>query len=380
MRWVVVVFALSGCSSILGIEDFRLGDAGTPNDSIDSSTGEFCLGPTGFKVCLAAAPTNAPITISSSLTLDTSPGVSPLCAPTQPASWKAAGQPDACFLISTDVTFSAPVVQAVGTRPLVVFASNAITVGTQLDVATHIGSMMRGAGSPAPGCVAPQAAGNATSGGGGGGGGSFMGKGGDGGNGGSSNNRGAAAPSDSSAPVVLRGGCPGGVGGTGAQPGGAPGAGGGAVYLVAGGRITINGFINASGSGAPGGGQAGGGGGGGSGGMIVLHAPMIGGNGGTLLANGGAAGGGGANQPGQSGTDPQPSMPTSGAIGGAGGGGAGGVGGNGSAGANNLGSTGAAGSPTTAAGGGGGGGGGGYIRANMPIQQITASPSITVVP
>jgi len=375
MRWVAVLL-LSGCSSILGIDDFKLGDAGT-TDGPDAAETGYCLGPTGWRVCLPAEPT-APRPIDSSLNFSTDG--SPLCASMQPQSWKAAGQPDACFIVGTQVTLSAPMIQATGGRPLVIFASDSITIMSQLDVASHGGSPSSvGPASPSALCVPGVAAVDNTAAGSGGGGGSFMTRGGDGGNSSAGPVGGRASAADAQAPTHLRGGCPGGRGGNATELGGTPGTGGGAVYLVAGNRIVVNGFINASGSGGRGGGRLAGGGGGGSGGMIHLHAPAISGNAGVLVANGGAGGGGGGNQQlGASGADPTPNMPQMIAIGGTGGSG-GGTGGNGFAGTT-LATIGANGTPTTAAAGGGGGGASGFIRANVALSQLTSSPAATIVP
>ena len=382
MRRVVIVVLLSGCSSILGIEDFKVGDGGTTGGEMMEQG--YCLGPMGWRVCVDAMPT-MPRMVDSSLNFDTSN--SPLCANPQTAMWASAGQPDACFIVASSVTFSAPSIQGIGVRPLVIFASDTITISSQLDVGSHLiqGMTTRGAGSPAMACVAPMMAGSSSSGAGGGGaGGSFTTKGGDGGNSSTTGVVGGrAAAADSAGPAVLRAGCSGGKGGDGGDLGGAPGVGGGAVYLVAGNRIVINGFINASGSAGIGGNRLGGGGGGGSGGMIHLHAPMIGGNGsGVLVANGGGAGeGGDPNNPGLSGSDPVPGMPAMTPLGGNGPS-VGGAGGNGFV-FNppnvTMATAGGAGVQTTAAGGGGGGGGGGFIRANVMPSQVVASPAITVI-
>src|SRR5262249_15181889 len=133
--------------------------------------------------------------------------------------------------------------------------------------------------------------------GGGGAGGSFLGKGaggGDGGAAGSVNKGGiAAAVGTPRAADQLPGGCPG-PRGAGARVGAtdtsAPGHGGGAVLLIAGRMIDVQGGINAVGEGGGGGPptQFGGcgGGGGGAGGMIGLDAPMIRSTG-VILASGG---------------------------------------------------------------------------------------------
>jgi hypothetical protein len=150
--------------------------------------------------------------------------------------------------------------------------------------------------------------------------------------------------------------------------------GGGAVYLAARNRITIDGVINVSGAGATPGSLLSGGSGGGSGGMIVLFAPQILGNGIVVANGGGGASGSNANTTGQRGLDPNPMQPTLAAPGGAplgsGGGGMGSVG-------NSPGAAGGTGAFME--GGGGGGGSGGVIRANVAAPTLTASPPIAVV-
>jgi hypothetical protein len=376
MRWVAVVL-LSGCSSILGIDDFKVGDAGG-GESMDGDTG-YCLGPPGWRLCVPTMPTT-PRMIDSSLQFDTEN--SPLCfTGAQPAAWKAAGQPDACFIIGGSVTFAAPQIQASGRRPLVVFASGVIAINTQLDVASHLTSVIVGPSSPSALCGAPQPAGNGANNnpGAGGAGGSFGSKGGDGGNSSTATILGGRSAAAAAAPMILRAGCNGGVGGNASEMGGPPGVGGGAVYLVAGERITINGFINASGSAGEGGGRNGGGGGGGSGGMIHLHAPVITGNAGVLIANGGGGGeGGDGSLDGLDGRDPTPSMPDAPALGGTSTN-AGAPGGNGSA--RSTPAAGGANGPAGAVGAGGGGGGGaGYIRVNVMPTQVQASPAFSLVP
>lgn len=371
-----MLVACTGCSSILGIDDFKLGDAGT--DGGDATPpGSFCLGADRWQICLPNAPTNQPITISSSLTLDTE--LSTLCANTQPPTWLQAGQAPACFVISTDVTFNGPMTSAQGGRPLVVFASKTITINTQLDVSSHIAAgaqPIHGAGSAASACGTPTPATNAT-GAGGGAGGSFVGRGGDGGRGAGTNLGGVPSPAEP-APGLLRAGCTGGAGGN-AQSGGIPGFGGGAVYLVAGERITIDGLVAAGGAAGAGGGPAAGGGGGGSGGMIVLYAPAISGTG-RVFANGGGGGGGGDSAvAGQPGSDAQVDGTT--AAGGAGGPNGGGIGGPGTGGtalAGGAGGAAAAGVPNAA--GGGGGGGAGYIRSNVTPNGVAVSPPATIIP
>jgi hypothetical protein len=132
---------------------------------------------------------------------------------------------------------------------------------------------------------------------------------------------GGMSGTDQPAPLTLRGGCRGGTGGEGGNndginPGGPGGLGGGAIALVSGGTITVDGAIYASGAGGgtiegqpgtgncePGnGGFQQGGGGGGSGGMIVLEGMALAVPG-KIAANGAGGGGGGACRGGMRGAD-----------------------------------------------------------------------------
>jgi hypothetical protein len=382
MRAVLVFLACTGCSSILGIEDFKLGDAGGGGEMGEAG---YCLGFPKFRVCLDEEPTS-PLAIDEDLLLDTS--ASNLCASKQPTSWSMQGQPKACFLVGSSVTISAKV-QARGALPLVIFASESITITSSLDAASHNASptnMIHGPGSTntmqqqelmcigmAPGTGAATAGGS---------GGTFRTRGGEGGRS-SAGSLGGKAPDPSmDPPMVLRPGCDGGSGPTNTttnMTGGSGGFGGGVVYLVAKNKITINGVVNVSGAAGGGGRATAGGGGGGSGGMILLHAQTITGNGGVLVANGGGGGGGGGQSTGSYGLEPSLQTPTQVAPGGVGGA-PGGNGGDGFAGTMpaEAGDSAAAGGP--ASGGGGGGGGGGYIRANVSPMNLTASPNISVTP
>jgi hypothetical protein len=247
-------------------------------------------------------------------TLDT--GTSTKCLATQPAGWTTRGQPESCFVVGTTVNIAG--LDVTGTRPLVIVATDSITVSGLLDVASHVGAgtaPKAGPGSPFGGCVLPLA--NPTisnSGGGGGAGGSFMSRGaacGAGNNQQMGNTGGIAGNPLTQNPVALRAGCAGQAGGSGAAAGGVGGAGGGAVYLVAGNTVTITdtGIINASGAGAAPAGNHGGGGGGGAGGMIVLAATSISAANGKLLANGGGGGAGTNNGNGNPGNDPVATTP-----------------------------------------------------------------------
>jgi hypothetical protein len=175
-------------------------------------------------------------------------------------------------------------------------------------------------------------------------------------------------------PTALRGGCAGGIGGGG---GGAGGDGGGAIALVAGTKIDLNGKVNASGAGGQGGSATKcGGGGGGSGGMIVLDAPQITGTG-SVFANGGGGAEGGAGSvsggtaaagsPGGESTGPTMSASKGGTTATEGG-----DGGDGSSGTAPGGAT-AAGQSSKDGGGGAGGGGAGFVHA--PGVTNIAPPS-----
>jgi hypothetical protein len=356
MRWAVLVL-ISGCSSILGIEDFTLAE--------DASPSEYCLGPMGWQVCLPAAPTN-PVTFTTS-TFDTSTGT---CLATQPESWRSAGQPDACFVVASTISITSPL-SISGTRPIVLVADS-ISISNKVDVASHANGSNAGPGSPDLAC---KPAVTQAMNGGGGAGGSFSTSGGNGGASSYSTEPGVAAPKDPEFPTKLRAGCSGAFGrGSNAQNSGAPGRGGGAIYLLAGTRILFDGAVDASGAAGGGGGSMAGGGGGGSGGMIVLVSPTVGGFGGYLMANGGGGGGGGGVGAGDRGSEPEnPIVVAEGGVGANGGG----RGGDGFAGTRNAmaGGSGAG----NFVGGGGGGGASGYItvKTNAPLPStILTSPAI----
>lgn len=303
------------------------------------------------------------------------------CLEPTPENWLSQGQPDACIVAFTHVescSIGGDLVRVVGHRPLVLVATDSLETGGLL-VDSENG--LRAPGANPAACAAGKSLA------GGGAGGSFMTKGGSGGDGavGAGN---LGAPAVVGAPTRLRGGCP----GDGADD--VRGNGGGAIYLLAGNTIRINGPINVSGAGGAGGDVGGGGGaGGGAGGMIVLVAPTVIVSDGSAQRSGGspllyAAGGGGgagglASGAGSPGGDVIPSgFPNFGP--GYGGGnyctppctpenGKGGAGSSGSG-------DGAPGGAGTSSGGGGGGGGGiGYIRVNSPNGPPAASAAWTPI-
>ncbi|HSS00465.1 MAG TPA: hypothetical protein VLM79_25575, partial [Kofleriaceae bacterium] len=243
-------------------------DAGTAIDAgIDGTPpdGSFCIGEHLLgSVCLSRAPTAA-VTLSGTAPINSgtvAPGgcTEIVAQPSGPSLCVIAGT---TITVPSGVTVRAFAVEPTGsvtaaTNPLVLIATQTITLTGTLDVASHAGELIAampvlGAGArTAVGCAAinldgtqGRSAGNNQSfGGGGGAGGSLGSLGGAGGGGGNSNQVAHGNPVAGTAPTVLVGGCPGGNGGNGdgtGGGGGVGGGGGGAVYLLAGGAITISG-------------------------------------------------------------------------------------------------------------------------------------------
>jgi hypothetical protein len=213
--------------------------------------------------------------------------------------------PELCLRTAKSITISG-YVRFKGSRPVVLLATDTITVtstGT-LDVSSFRADVAAGGNTGTCNNVGngnADTSPSAVAGAGGGGGGGF---GTPGGTGGSSDASGGAA-GGTTALTLIRGGCRGGRGGTSSSgAGGEGGNGGGAVYLIAGGSITVAGTIKANGSGGSGGPNKAGGGGGGSGGLIAFDTPVLMVTG-TVYANGGGGGeGGGGGQTGEHGSDP----------------------------------------------------------------------------
>jgi hypothetical protein len=369
-----VLGSTAGCSQILGIEKFELGADASIDAPPDAG---FCYGTSLVRACVTAEPAT-PLVQAAAINTDTD------CQAVQP---QATG-PELCVIAATTINVSGLSNLVTGARPLVLVATDSITIAAAavLDVSSRSTTRI-GAGANEASCSAPTSGQNsvATAGAGGGGAGGFGTIGGDGGNGSVAKGIGGT----STTAMVLRGGCKGADGGdAGSVQGGAGGNAGGAVYLIAGTSITIDGSIFASAAGGRGGGIRAGGGGGGSGGMIGLDAPTI-----TISATGivaanggGGGGGGGTGTAGGGGGDGSTTSFTSAAAAGGGGtdgnattptrnGGNGGVGAA-SAAAGALGGN----SLSTGAGGGGGGGGVGIFWVKGALTGTRHSPNPTLAP
>ena len=328
------------------------GDQDGGVDTPDGPSG-FCYGTGLVTACFASAPTNTQ-TYSNTQQIDTDSTT--MCATT-------VNQVDACVVAAQMINVnSGVIVGGTGSRPLVLVATQTITINGILAVGSSRTFNFVGAGVDMAGCNTGT---NPTVSSGGAGG-SF------GGAGGNGAVAGGGAAGVAGAPITvtsLRGGCSGQAGADNAAPmdPGERGRGGGAVYLIAEMSITVggNGAIAASGGAGGGGGASAGAGagGGGSGGFIGLDTPMIA-NAGSIFANGGAGGEGSGTM--STGNDGQDSTSaTAAAIGGNGGSNFGTDGGNGSVGATLTGSQAAAACTapcTTPTAGGGGGGGAGVIK------------------
>jgi hypothetical protein len=352
----LAIVLLAGCDVLFGLQAI-------PDASGDGLAGDGCYGLYGpangglLRVCLDSG---LDLSWQPRLSIDTS---SDDCMQVvdQPNG------PQLCVLAGRSIAIGAGLV-ATGSRPLVLVATEDLLIGAQ----GHISVDGRNALAPGPGandatCSAMNVDGtrsNLAGGGGGGAGGSFATRGGNGGPPNATDARGGVAAEPVMVLGQIRGGCPGGKGtGTIATRS----VSGGAVYLIAGRSITIEGTIDASGGGGPGGVRrmeliAHGGGGGGSGGLIALDAPSVMLSASARLAANGGGGGGGAvdvvdgyaGQAAQLSMDGFPAPGGNGATAAAGSGGSGedrnGVAGPGAQAVENI------------AGGGGGGGGGGFIR------------------
>jgi hypothetical protein len=367
MRFAIaIVISCTACKGLLGLDDGVIanGDGAIDDAPLDDATIDgmldasgVCYGTAPFMVC-PGAMVGTPSMLASLNTSDAQ--TCDFVDTTDGRDWCVIVRTD--FLILTGISVT-------GSRPLVLLARNDLTVGLagMIDVSSRTPSKIGPAANHATCASGNGMAGVQT--GAGGAGGSFGSVGGNGGKGSTLGvNGGVAQPVMTS--DLLRGGCKGGKGAPGTTNVG--GDGGGAIYLVAGGQVRIDGLVNASGAGGMGGRMPGtGGGGGGSGGTIVLAAPVV-----TVSTNAQVfANGGGGGSGAGIGNDGAPGEePSSPAEGGAGDstptGGAGGRG------ASRI----SAAQPGNddQAGGGGGGGGGGRVRVFATTQSLATgaiSPS-----
>lgn len=251
-----------------------------------------CYGTGLIEVCLGAPPTGTYSPPTNPYYLDTDVDTACTTVVTQSTGRSV------CVVAAASISI-AGYFRAHGSRPLVLVAADTIVVELtgQIDVSSNSGPSGDGAGANGTPCSAPTAGtddtgSSANAGAGGGGGGGFGGDGGDGGDG-----QGVAKGAKGAklgATTSVRGGCAGANGGNNNNNAGPAGRGGGAVHLIAGTSILVNGEIEANGDRGSGGGNKAGGGGGGSGGLIGLDAPVLTiAAGAEVYANGGGGGEGG---------------------------------------------------------------------------------------
>ncbi len=352
------------------------GDVVDMDPGIDART---CFG-TPHEICLTVLPTG---TRTLPPTINTDTECDQVVTP--------AGGVALCVVSGAQIMINNT--RAEGMRPLVIVATQSITITGNLDVSSkRTGNA--GAGANATACIAATNGENDGGGAAGGGGGGYGAVGGTAGEGDRNNNGGANGPATGgvggqmSISTFIHGGCRGANGGStnGGNNGSdngtnfGPGSnGGGAVYLIAATTITVagNGSITASGGGgSPGLDTSGGGGGGGSGGLIGFDAVTINVMG-EVAANGGGGGGGGGNSDGGNGGDgAQPGVQADWnqrAAGGSAGAQSQSAGGQGGA-TGNL----AGGGTNDSDGGSGGGGGGvGVIWVHGSLTGTQVSPPIT---
>lgn len=339
--WIVLL--ASGCADFAGI-----GDPGPLQP--DAREVPCLVG--GIDLCLFARPQSA-LSIDVDLKIDTTRDCN-LVVYAPPA-------PSVCVIYASDIQINATI-SAIGSRSLVLAASNSIVVTGSVDVSAYLALGNTPAGSNDPSCTYTSSMGYGAPAGG-----SFAGKGGNGGNGvgGSGSQQGGIAGPAVYRPENVRGGCPGG------------GRAGGGVWLAAGTevRVSASGRVLANGAGARGGNDFGSSGGG-SGGMIRIAAPRIS-LAGIITANGGGGGEGtdsnGTNNVAANGADG--TIGTTRAMGGGGTSSTAGDGGAGGAGSSLDGVNGTNATGTIEATGGGGGGGAGFVHLVSDSIENTATVS-----
>lgn len=359
-------------------------DAG-PSDTVDGTTPFDCHQwtplPMHFDPCMIPVPSGDLIlSTAGTYRYDTTTGT--LTAPgggtSQPPHLIVRGAQ--LISVSSFQLAATANLRVVGDKPLIVASWSSIDVSGVIDLTSNLTELGAGANPVECGSHAAIAGTSNSGGGGGGGGGGFQGTGGTGGKG--NNTTVGGLGGGPVAPPSLLGGCAGAAGGAGSTPGALGGGGGGAIELAAHDSITINGAINAGGSGGHGAttnlddsSSGPGGGGGGSGGMIFLDATNLDGSG-VIAANGGGGGEGADSSagqlPGQDGmTGLASNTPARG--------GAQNVAGDGGTGSSAVTLDGGAGTLDATDGGGGGGGGAGYIVVHLGTSSfggvVTPTPT-----
>ena len=283
-RVLAILVLVSGCNAIFGIDDpASQADASAEDSAQPGIDAGLCWG-TDPRICLQQVPA-APFTITTPTLFDTDGSE---CVATDSAF---------CAIAGTDVSIAAgATLQVTGSKPLVIIAFGTLAITGTLDVASHANPRTSGPGATTAPCNGFAGVPSSR---GGGAGGSFGGAGGAGAGAINPTTGNGGTPGPAITSPMFRAGCAGQDSG---QPGtltGRGGFGGGAVYLIAGSTIDVDGAVDASGAGGFGGecrgdcvnslGSASGGGGGGSGGMILLEAPAIAITG-RVFADGGGGG------------------------------------------------------------------------------------------
>jgi hypothetical protein len=326
MRFAVACFALAGCGFKPGHAS-AIGDGPSSiDDANDSGVGSD--GPMGAFLALHVPPASsttgtAGITITTNLTIDsdalTIGGAAPPSGVTFDHVSQVPSGPELAVLhVSTFTIATAVTARVIGTRPLVVIASDTIAIDGVLDAGALLHQSGAGGGLPAsgdrPGVQGAHDQTYCDAGGGGGGQATAGGTG--GGATGTGNVSGetcnatggvAGGVVGDNAITVLAGGSGGGPGRGGASGNvdacvASGGAGGGAVQLSSATAVAIAGEVSVGGGGGRGGvgtdntncTNRGSGGGGGSAGSIVLQAPSIIVSAGAYVVAHGGGGGGGA--------------------------------------------------------------------------------------
>jgi hypothetical protein len=340
----------------------------------DAPPGEVCFGTLAYdRICyLAANVPSGTKTYQVITDVDTDDG--PTCNGNMNLAATVPGNP--CIVAAGDIEIVLGAELDVhGSHPLILLAT--APQGIDLDGSSVIdaGANAVGGGPGSPDhCSGTTAAAQKS----GGFGGSFLAVGGKGGlgSGDTITSKGLPAPV-LAVPMMLEGGCPGGIGANNDNV--TPAAGGGAIALIAM-KLTIDGIVAVGGAGGetPNQDQAGGNGGG-AGGMIVLDAPAINGMGELDAKGGGGGEGKGGNQSTSGSPGYNPINRAEDGLGGATANSSGGDGGHGGPVIAATTNTGGDGHDGTSAGGGGGGGAAGLVLVKSALPVLLVSSPVAIV-